>query len=53
MKAPAVSLWSTEPGSAGGWGIMATTTGKGRNVSEIGVMFLEVEMDEEQASDGL
>lgn len=32
---------------------MATTTGEGRNVSKISVMFLEVEMDEEQASDEL
>lgn len=32
---------------------MATTTGEGRNVSKISVMFLKVEMDEEQASDEL
>lgn len=53
MKAPAVPLWSTEPGSAAGEGIMATTTGEGRNVSEISDMFSEVELDEEQASEEL
>lgn len=42
----------TEPGSAAGWGIMATT-GEGRNVSEISAMFLEVETGKEQASEKL
>lgn len=32
---------------------MATTTGGGRNVSEISETFLEVEIDEEQASEEL
>ena len=32
---------------------MATTTGEGRNVSEISDMFLEADIDEEQASEEL
>lgn len=50
MKALGMPLWSTEPGSAAGGGIMATATGEGRNVSDV---FLEVKIDEEQASEEL